>query len=159
MPEHKATIRWTRTGTDFLKGRYSRDHTWTFGGGMVVKASAAVSNVPLPWSDPTKVNPEEALVAAVSSCHMLTFVYLAYKAGFQLDSYVDEAIGVVGTNENGQAWVESVTLNPRIVCSGQKLPSAADEERLHHLAHEECIVANSLKTRVMVKPVSVPEVY
>jgi organic hydroperoxide reductase OsmC/OhrA len=153
MSEHKATIRWKPTGPDFLKGKYSREHTWTFGGGITVNASAALSNVPAPWADAKKVNPEEGLVAALSSCHMLTFVYLAFKAGFQLDSYTDEAVGIVGTNEHGRPWVESVTLNPRIVYSGEKQPSAADEEKLHHLAHEECIIANSLKTRVSVRRV------
>jgi organic hydroperoxide reductase OsmC/OhrA len=152
MSEHKATIQWQWTGPDFLKGKYSREHTWTFGGGITVEASAALSNVPAPWADPKKVNPEEALVAALSSCHMLTYVYLAYKAGFQLDSYVDEAVGVMATDENGRPWVESITLNPRIAYTGQKLPSAADEEKLHHQAHEECIVANSLRTRVIVRP-------
>src|ERR1700733_11888864 len=139
MSEHKAIIRWERRSEEFLVGKYSREHTWTFDGGMTVEASPSPANVPAPYCDPEFVDPEEALVAAVSSCHMLTFVYLAYRDGFQVDRYVDEAIGVVGQNENGQPWIKSVTLNPKIVYSGEKRPTGTDEKRLHHLAHEQCI--------------------
>src|ERR1700756_447927 len=94
MSEHKATISWQRTSDDFLKGKYSREHTWTFDGGLTVPASPAPAVVPAPWSNPANVDPEEAFVAAISSCHMLTYLYLASKQGFQLDSYDDEASGV-----------------------------------------------------------------
>src|SRR5436853_1761310 len=138
MSEHKAIIRWKRTSEEFLKGKYSREHTWTFDGGLTVPASPAPAVVPAPWSNPANVDPEEAFVAAISSCHMLTFLYLASKQGFQLDSYEDEASGVVTKNENGTPWVSAVTLRPKIGYSGEKRPAAADEERLHHLAHEQC---------------------
>ncbi len=154
MSEHKAVIRWSRTGPDFLKGKYSREHTWTFDGGLTVPASPAPSAVPAPYSNPAHVDPEEAFVAAVSSCHMLTFLYVAYRQGFQVDSYTDEAVGVTTKNEKGIPWVSSITLNPKIVYGGEKLPAPADEARLHHLAHEQCFIANSIKTQVAVRGTS-----
>ena len=150
MSEHKATIKWRRTSPDFLKGKYSREHAWVFDGGFTVPASPSPSVVPAPWSNPANVDPEEAYVAAISSCHMLTFLYLASKEGFQIDSYEDEAVGKVTRNEKGVPWVSLVTLNPRIAYSGEKLPAPADKERLHHLAHEQCYIANSIKTDVTV---------
>src|ERR1035441_8960318 len=150
MSEYKATIKWQRTSPDFLKGGYSREHTWTFDGGAIVPASPSPHVVPAPWSNPACVDPEEAFVAAISSCHMLTFLYLASKQGFQIDSYEDEAVGVVTKNEKGVPWVSLVTLNPKIAYSGEKSPTPADEERLHHLAHERCYIANSIKTEVLV---------
>jgi len=150
MSEHKATIRWQGTSPDFLKGKYSREHTWTFDGGASVPASASPTVVPAPWSNPAHVDPEEAFVASIASCHMLTFLYLAGKQGFQIESYDDEAVGVMAKNEKGAPWVSRVTLNPRIVYSNAKQPTAADAERLHHLAHEQCFIANSIKTEVVV---------
>ena len=150
MSEHKATIRWNRTGTDFLKGRFSREHTWSFDGGVTVPASAAPSVVPAPWSNPAGVDPEEAFVASISSCHMLTFVWLASRAGFMVDSYEDDAVGVMTKNERGIPWVSAVTLRPRIVWSGEKQPATADLDHLHHHAHEQCFIANSIKTVVTV---------
>ena len=150
MSEHKATIKWQRSGPDFLKGKYSREHTWTFDGGVTVAASASPSVVPVPFSNPAHVDPEEAFVASISSCHMLTFLYLACRQGFQIDSYEDEAVGVMAKNENGVPWVSLVTLNPKIHYSGDKSPSPADENQLHHLAHGQCFIANSIKTEVAV---------
>ena len=151
MSEHKATISWKRTSPDFLKGKYSREHNWTFDGGLTIPASPSPSVVPAPYSNPAHVDPEEAFVASISSCHMLTFLFIASRQGFQVDSYEDEAIGVMTKNEKGAAWVSSVTLNPKIVYSGEKLPTPTDEEHLHHLAHEQCLIANSIKTEVTVK--------
>lgn len=151
MSEHKATIKWQRTSPDFLKGKYSREHAWTFDGGVSVPASSSPSVVPVPYSNPAHVDPEEAFVASISSCHMLTFLYLAAKQGFQIDRYEDEAVGVMAKNEQGVPWVSRVTLNPEIIYSGDKLPAAADEKHLHHLAHEQCFIANSIKTEVEVR--------
>ena len=150
MSEHKATIRWKLTSPDFLKGKYSREHTWTFDGGVIVPASPSPLVVPAPYSNPAHVDPEEAFVAAISSCHMLTFLYLASKQGFQVDRYDDEAIGVVTKSEKGVPCVSLVTLNPKIAYGGTKRPMPADEERLHHQAHEQCFIANSIKTEVVV---------
>src|SRR5256714_12978685 len=105
MSEHKATVKWTHSQGDFLKGTYSREHTWTFDGGLTVPASPSPSNVPAPYSNPAHVDPEEAFVAAVSSCHMLTFLYLAAKQGFQVDSYEDEAVGAMTKNEKSVPWI------------------------------------------------------
>jgi len=150
MSEHKAIIRWQRNGQDFLKGKYSREHTWTFDGGVTVPASSAPSSVPLPYSNPANVDPEEGLVASVSSCHMLTFIFLAGRKGFQIDSYDDEAIGEMTKNDRDVPWVSTIRLNPKIVYSGDKRPSREEEEQLHHAAHEQCFIANSIKSQVTV---------
>ena len=150
MSSHTATIRWQRTSDEFLKGKYSREHTWTFDGGFTVPASPSPHVVPKPWSNEANVDPEEAYVASIASCHMLTFLYYAYREGFQLDSYEDEAIGVMTKNDKGVAWIGSVKLQPRIVYSGPKRPAPAEEEHLHHLAHENCFIANSVKTEITV---------
>lgn len=152
MSEHRATITWKRTGPDFSKGKYSREHTWTFDGGVTIPASPSPAAVPVPYSNPAHVDPEEAFVASISSCQMLTYLFLAQRQGFQVDSYDDEAVGVMTKNERGVAWVSSVTLSPKIFYSGEKLPAPADEERLHHAAHDQCFIANSIKTEVTVRP-------
>jgi organic hydroperoxide reductase OsmC/OhrA len=153
MSEHKATVRWALpAGADFPKGRYSREHTWTFDGGVTVPASPAPSVVPAPYSNPAGVDPEEAFVASISSCHMLTYLHVASRQGFLIERYEDEAVGVMGKNEHGAIWVRAVTLRPRIAYAGDKRPSAAEQERLHHLAHEQCFIANSVKTEIAVQP-------
>jgi organic hydroperoxide reductase OsmC/OhrA len=150
MSEYKAIIKWQQTGPDFLKGKYSREHTWAFDGGVTFLASASPAVVPAPWSNPAGVDPEEAFVASISSCHMLTFLYLACKAGFQIDSYEDEAVGTAVKSEKGVPWIGLVKLSPKIVYRGEKLPAPADVERLHHLAHEQCYIANSVKTEIII---------
>ncbi len=153
MSSHTATIAWKhRAGDDFLKGKYSREHTWSFDGGVTVPASSAPSSVPLPWSNASNVDPEEAFVASVSSCHMLTFLFVAYRQGFQIEEYHDAAVGTMTKNERGISWVSHITLNPRITYAGDKRPTAAELEHLHHLAHEQCFIANSVKTEVKVAP-------
>ncbi len=151
MSEHRATVRWQRTSPSFVSGQYSREHTWSFDGGLTVPASPSPSIVPAPWSNSAHVDPEEAFVASVSSCHMLTFLFVAARQGFQVDRYDDEAVGVMTKNEKGVPWLSLVTLHPHIAYSGEKLPTPADEERLHHLAHEQCFIANSIKTHVVVE--------
>jgi organic hydroperoxide reductase OsmC/OhrA len=152
MAEHSATILWKRQDQDFLGGKYSREHSWKFDGGALVAASASPSNVPLPFSNPANVDPEEAFVAAISSCHMLWFLFLASRAGFQLDRYEDNALGRMTPNERGVKWVSVVTLRPRIQWSGGKEPSVKEVEALHHAAHEQCFIANSVKTEIRVEP-------
>jgi organic hydroperoxide reductase OsmC/OhrA len=147
---HIATVAWNHASPDFLKGRYSREHTWTFDGGLTVAASASPSVVPAPWSNPAGVDPEEAFVASLASCHMLTFLHVARQAGFQIESYEDQAVGHMAPNEKRVPWVKSVTLNPRIVYGGDKRPAHEEEARLHHLAHEQCFIAQSVKTAVNV---------
>ncbi|HET9622157.1 MAG TPA: OsmC family protein [Kofleriaceae bacterium] len=151
MAEHRATIDWQSTATpaDFVKGRYARGHTWSFDGGITIAGSPSPSVVPAPWSTPAAVDPEEAYVAAIASCHMLSFLYVAAKAGFVVTAYRDEAIGVMAKNARGQAWVSKVTLAPAIAY-GDKAPSADELAHLHHLAHEECFIANSVNTEIVV---------
>jgi len=151
MSEHKATISWKCTSPDFLSGKYSREHVWKFDGGLTVPASPSPSVVPVPFSKPANVDPEEAFVAAVSSCHMLTYLYVACQEGFRVDSYHDEAVGVMTKNPAGVPWVSLITLRPQIAYSGDKRPTPADEGRLHHKAHEQCFIANSIKTKVTVE--------
>lgn len=148
MPEHHAIIEWTNHGPDFLKGKYSREHTWTFDGGVTVPASPAPSVVPAPWSNPANVDPEEAFVASIASCHMLTFLWLASKQGFVCCHYRDDAVGTMTKNERGVWWVAQVTLKPQLSWTGERMPTADELEDLHHRAHEECFIANSVLTKV-----------
>jgi organic hydroperoxide reductase OsmC/OhrA len=150
MSEHKATVRWQRNGADFLKGKFSREHTWEFDGGMTVAASPSPSVVPAPWSNPAHVDPEEAFVASISSCHMLTFLYFASRQGFLIGSYEDESVGLLTKNEKGVPWISKVTLHPKIVFDGEKQPTPPEIENLHHLAHEQCFIANSVKSEIVV---------
>ncbi|THT98735.1 OsmC family peroxiredoxin [Lampropedia puyangensis] len=146
-----ADIHWSLNGGDFAKGRYSRAHTWQFDGGQIIPASPSPHIVPAPWSDAQAVDPEEAFVAALSSCHMLTFLWLASKAGFIAQAYHDRAEGEMACNPNGQQWVSRVTLYPAVQWTGQA-PDAATLEALHHQAHEECFIAQSVKTEVLCQP-------
>ena len=150
MSLHTATINWRNPGTEYLSGRYSRAHTWTFDGGLTVAASAAPTVVRPPLSDPAAVDPEEAYVASIASCHMLTFLHVARRAGFQVDSYDDAAIGEMTKNDRGVPWISVVTLNPRIVYGGEKRPTPEEQGRLHHEAHEGCFIAQSVKTEIKV---------
>jgi len=150
MAEYKATLHWTRAGGDFLPGRYSREHTWSFDGGVTVPASASPSVVPVPYANPACVDPEEAFVAAISSCHLLTFLFLAGRAGFVVDAYQDTAVGVMTPNAAGIPWVSRVTLQPVVIYGGEKPPTPAEEAELHRRAHEQCYIANSIKTEIRI---------
>jgi len=153
MSEHKASIHWDRgpsSGPDFLKGRFSRAHNWSFDGGTTVPASASPSVVPAAYCNVAGIDPEEAFVASIASCHMLTYIYLASKQGFQIDGYHDDAVGLLSKNDSGALWISAVTLHPRISYDGEKKPTTAEEDRLHHQAHEQCFITNSIKTAVTV---------
>jgi organic hydroperoxide reductase OsmC/OhrA len=150
MAEHKAIITWNAGSGDFLKGQFTREHTWSFDGGLSVPASAAPSVVPPPLSNPEGVDPEEAFVASLSSCHMLTFLFLAYRKGIQVQKYEDEAVGEMAKGENGVPWVSRITLNPKVVYSGDKQPTRDEERQLHQQSHHYCYVANSIKAKVVV---------
>ncbi|CAL1690118.1 hypothetical protein MMB232_00239 [Brevundimonas subvibrioides] len=152
MSEHVATIDWSRGDQPFADNRYSRAHDWTFDGGAVVRGSSAPSSVAVPMSDPAAVDPEEAFVAALSSCHMLFFLAFAAKAGFVVDRYRDAAIGVLGRDDRGRTSMTVVTLRPEVVFSGAG-PDAAALADLHHRAHEACYIANSVRAEVRVEPV------
>jgi organic hydroperoxide reductase OsmC/OhrA len=150
MSEHKASVSWRRSSGDFLEGTYSREHTWSFDGGQTVPASPSPLVVRQPYSNPAGVDPEEAFVASIASCHLLTFLHLASKAGLDIASYDDDAVGVMTKNERGRLWVSLVVLRPRIGYGG---PAPAHEtvDDLHHRAHEECFIANSVKTDIRVE--------
>jgi organic hydroperoxide reductase OsmC/OhrA len=151
MSTYTATIRWTRDqSTDFTKGQYSRAHSWAFDGGAVVPASPSPHVVPAPWSDQAGVDPEEAFVASLSSCHMLFFVDFARRDGWVVDSYVDEAEGVLEKRADGKMAMTRVTLRPRVAWGGEKQPGEAAIADLHHRAHEACFIANSVTTEVTV---------
>jgi organic hydroperoxide reductase OsmC/OhrA len=148
---YTATVRWRRDpGTDFTKGQYSRAHEWAFDGGAVVPASASPHVVPAPWSDPAGVDPEEAFIASLSSCHMLFFVDFARRAGFVVDDYADEAEGVLEKRGDGKMAMTKVTLHPRVTWAGEPPDEAAIAD-LHHRAHEACYIANSVTTEVIVE--------
>ena len=150
--EYKATVSWKRPdGEAFTDLKFSRGHQWSFDGGVTVPGSSSPLSVKVPYSRADAIDPEEALVAALSSCHMLTFLYFAARGGFVVDSYVDDAIGVMTKNERGKLFVSKTTLRPRIAFSGAKQPSAAELDQLHHHAHEECYIANSVLTEVVIE--------
>lgn len=151
MVSHVAEISWRRGNDEaFIDRRYDRAHSWRFDGGAVVPASSSPHNVPLPYSRAEHVDPEEAFVAAVSSCHMLTFLYAAAKGGYVIDGYRDAAVGEMGRVEGGREGVIRVTLRPVVEFSGQRIPDDDDVARLHHEAHEECFIANSVRTTIVV---------
>jgi organic hydroperoxide reductase OsmC/OhrA len=145
MSEHKATIKWSRAGKDFTYKTYSRDHVWSLNGNEV-PASATTAYL----GNPNRVDPEAALVASLSSCHMLTFLALAANKGFVVDSYEDAAVGHLEKNAQGKLAVTRVELHPKIAFGGAKQPGAADLEWLHDKAHKECFIANSVTTDVKV---------
>lgn len=147
MSEHHATIAWERTTEDFTYDTYSRNHLWRFGGGVEIPASAAPGFL----GDAGRVDPEEAFVAALSSCHMLTFLAIAARKRLVVDRYRDSAVGYLEKNADGKLAVTRVVLRPEVVF--QETPAAEVIDRLHHRAHEECFIANSVRTEVRVEPV------
>ena len=153
MAHHTATIRWNRGDADFLDKRYSRAHTLSFDGGAVVPGSSSPQVVPLPMSDAAAVDPEEAFVASLASCHMLWFLDVAARAGFVVDAYEDAADGRMGRNGAGKLVVDLVTLRPHTRFAGARVPDAAEFARLHHVAHEECFLANSVRSEIRCEPV------
>jgi len=151
MSSYTATIRWTRDPeTDFARGQYSRAHSWSFDGGITLAASASPHIVPAPWSNADAVDPEEAFVAALASCHMLFFVDFARRAGLVVASYVDEAEGVLEKRDDGRMWMSRVTLRPRVTWGGGA-PNDAAIADLHTQAHEACFIANSVTSEVVVE--------
>jgi len=155
MKQFDARVAWQRAGQPFLDGRYSRAHAWRFDGGLEVPASSSPLSVPLPMSDAAALDPEEALVAAASSCHMLFFLSLAAGRGFTVDSYVDAARGWLEPGADGRIAMTRIALRPAIVFAGARQPSGPELEALHHEAHARCYIANSLKTAIVVEPATV----
>jgi organic hydroperoxide reductase OsmC/OhrA len=153
MSHYSATVSWHRNGEVFTDKRYSRGHEWSFDGGVRFRASSSPQVVPR-FSDPAGVDPEEAFVASLASCHMLTFLLLAASKKYRVDSYVDEAKGTLAKNPKGKLAMVEVVLRPKIVFSGEQQPSPEALQELHHRAHEECFIANSVTTDVRCEPIS-----
>ncbi|MGB3406001.1 MAG: OsmC family protein [Jannaschia sp.] len=149
MHSYGATVRWESGGADVGAGRYSRAHTWNFDGGLTVAASASPTIVPAPWSDATAVDPEEAFVASVASCHMLWFLDIARTAGFMADTYSDTARGQMTRNPDGDLWISRIDLCPEATWTGTT-PGRNTLRDLHNNAHERCFIANSVRSEIIL---------
>jgi organic hydroperoxide reductase OsmC/OhrA len=151
MGDYRATVEWRlEPGQDFAGGRYSRGHSVTFEGGHQVPGTASHHVIGKKWAVEGAVDPEQMLVGSISTCHMLTFLHIARNAGFVVTRYRDEAVGVMEKNAAGRLAVTRVTLRPEIVYEGRR-PTEAERDRLHHEAHEECFIANSVTTQITVE--------
>jgi organic hydroperoxide reductase OsmC/OhrA len=155
MAEYSASIEWERNGAVFTDNRYDRRHAWRFDGGVEVRASSSPHAVPVPLSDATAVDPEEAFVASIASCHMLWFLSIAAKRGFVVDSYRDDPIGQMGRNDQGKPAMTVVTLRPAVSFGASRVPAWPELLAMHHEAHDECYIANSVRSDVRCEPVAV----
>lgn len=151
MSRYTANVHWTRGDAQFTDNRYSRRHAWHFDGGAEVPGSSSPQSVPVPYSDPEAVDPEEALVAALSSCHMLFFLSIAAKRGHRIDEYADDAEGFLERDADGRMSMTRVVLHPRIAFSGDHPPSSADVRAMHDAAHHACYIANSVKAVIEIE--------
>ena len=153
MSDHCVTTFWQREGQPFSDRRYHRRHEWRFDGGAVVAGSSSPQVVPVPMSDASAVDPEEAFVASLSSCHLLWFLDIACRAGWVVDGYRDDASGVMALNAEGRLAMTRVTLRPCVRFAGERRPDVAEIERLHDAAHNACFIANSVRTELRCEPV------
>ena len=152
MSEYYATIKWQRQSDEkFNDNKYSRAHSWEFDGGQIVKASSSPHVVPLPYSVEANVDPEEAFIASISSCHMLFFLSIAAKRRYTIESYSDAATGIMQLDKDKKMSMTDVTLNPQIVFLGEKKPTKEQIDKIHHQAHTQCFIANSVKTKIHIK--------
>jgi organic hydroperoxide reductase OsmC/OhrA len=151
MSTYSATVKWQRNQQLFTDNKYSRAHTWTFDGGIEVPASSSPHVVPLPYSTESAIDPEEAFIASLASCHMLFFLSFAAKRSFIIDSYTDHPTGIIDRNNSGRLYISKVTLKPVIRFSGEQLPDQQQIDSLHLLSHENCFIANSVKTEVVIE--------
>lgn len=152
MSQYSVAIAWHNEDVPFVDGRYSRAHVWEFDGGAVVRASSSPDAVPVPYSDAQAVDPEEALVAALASCHMLWFLSIAAKRGYCVQEYRDQAVGTMAPGPRGKLCMASVTLRPHVVFSARKVPAAENVREMHEEAHGECFIANSVTSRLTTIP-------
>ncbi len=152
MSEYFADIIWARQPQEnYLDHQYSRGHQWQFDGGATVAASSSPHVVPLPYSVEANVDPEEAFVASLSSCHMLFFLSIAAKRKFVVDVYIDQAVGIMEKDKTGSVSMTKVTLKPRVKFSGERQPNLQQLEKMHHQSHQQCFIANSVKTEVVTE--------
>ncbi len=157
MP-YQVRIFWKKNVDEpFVDSKYSRSHTWIFDCGIELPASSSPHVVPLPMSNATAVDPEEAFIAAISSCHMLWFLSIAAEKNYLVETYEDNAEGVLGKNAEGNLAMTRVTLKPRVIFGGQQIPSSTQIDELHHLAHQKCFIASSVKTQISILPVETLE--
>jgi len=154
MSHYVAKVSWVKPKNEaFLDNQYSRSHQWKFDGGLTVPASSSPHIVPTPYSVEANIDPEEAFIASLSSCHMLFFLSIAAKNRYVIASYVDEALGVMETNSQKKQSMTLVTLRPKIEFIGEREPTRKQIEKMHHQAHEQCFIANSVKTKVMIETI------
>jgi organic hydroperoxide reductase OsmC/OhrA len=152
MSEYFANIYWERQKDEpFTDNKYSRAHTWKFDGGEIIQASSSPHVVPLPYSVEANVDPEEAFIASLSSCHMLFFLSIAAKRRYIIESYTDAATGLMQLDKDNKMSMTDVTLNPKIEFSGEKQPTAEQINKIHGQAHEQCFIANSVKTKIHIR--------
>jgi len=152
MSEYQASVIWNRAESEaFIDNKYSRGHTWEFDGGAAVQASSAPQIVPLPYSVEANVDPEEAFVAALSSCHMLFFLGIAGKHNFIVNSYIDNPIGIIAKDTEGKLSMTKVTLRPKVIFYSEKQPSFEQLQKMHHQSHQQCFIANSVKTEIVME--------
>jgi organic hydroperoxide reductase OsmC/OhrA len=156
MSQYTAEVLWVREQQDFLSNRYSRRHVLRFDGGLEVPASSSPHVVPVPMSYAGGVDPEEMFVASLSSCHMLWFLFIAAKRKFSVDRYFDAAVGTIEKNAEGKSAMSVVTLKPEVTFSGERIPTRDELDDMHRQAHEECFIANSVKTEVRCEPIHAP---
>ncbi|BCL69259.1 peroxiredoxin [Vibrio nigripulchritudo] len=155
MTTHRATVHWQKLPEQpFTDSQFSRVHTWEFDGGVCIPASPSPEILPPPLSDESAVDPEEAYIATLSSCHMMAFLAIAAKRKYVVEQYRDTAQGVLSENENGKLWVSKVCLCPDVQFSGDKIPSPEQVQKLHKLAHKNCFIANSVKTAIEISSAS-----
>ena len=155
MSEYFAEVNWTRANDEnYIDNKYSRAHEWTFDGGITIQASSSPHIVPLPYSVEANVDPEEAFIASLSSCHMLFFLSIAAKNRYVVDSYLDNTVGIMEKGEDGKTSMTKVTLRPNVQFSDDKNPTIEQLEKMHHQAHEQCFLANSVKTEIIVEIVT-----
>lgn len=150
MSIYSATISWKREDQHFVDNQYKRAHKWEFDGGEIVRASSSPHVIPAPLSDPSAVDPEEAFVASISSCHMLWFLSIAAKRGYVVDHYEDKAEGVMGKDENNRFSIIEVTLRPNVIFDKKSSPDKDNNDQMHKQAHDKCFIANSVKTKIKV---------
>jgi len=155
MSEYFAKVVWHRGDDEkFLDNEYSRGHKWKFDGGANIPASSSPHIVPLPYSVEANVDPEEAFVASLSSCHMLFFLSIAAKRKFVIDRYMDNAVGIMEKDADGKMSMTKIALRPVIEFAGEKRPTIEQLEKMHHRSHELCFLANSVKTEIVIEVVA-----
>lgn len=155
MSKYFAKINWVRDRSEsYIDNKYSREHEWIFDGGLTIQASSSPHIVPLPYSVEENVDPEEAFVASLSSCHMLFFLSIAAKNKYVIDSYIDNAVGIMEKDSEGKISMTQVTLKPHVKFLGDKQPTREQLEKMHHQSHQQCFIANSVKTKIITETIT-----